>query len=123
MRQTLYSALSGLIAVSGYFLLVDFVRPALEERHFLILWWLTLGLYVALVFGYGCWSILRTRPGLVGTGFLLLATTAYLYDPSIEPHLASVRLEWLWIAPLGGSFFWIFAFVKNVRSRERQKSN
>jgi hypothetical protein len=122
MRETLYSVLSGLIAVLGYFLLADFVRPALEGRH-VMLWWLTIGLYVALLFGYSCRSILRTGTSLVATGFVLLATTAYLYDPTIEPHLASVRLGWLWIVSLCGFLLWIFAFVKNVRSRAQQKSD
>lgn len=123
MREHLYSALGALIASSGYFLLLDFARPALEERHMLILWWVTIGLYVVLLFGYACRSILRTKPVLAGIGFLLLGATAYLYDPTIEPHLATIGLGWLWMATLGGLLLWIIAFVKNTRKRERQKSN
>jgi hypothetical protein len=122
MRETLYSGLGGLVAASGYFLLLDFVRPTMKEYH-MVFWWLILGLYVAVLFGVGCRSVLRTKPGMVGTGFVLLAATAYLYDPAIESRLASNGLGWLWVVSLGGFFLWIFAFSKGVRNRDQQKSS
>lgn len=120
-RESLHTGLSALGAAVGYFALTDFVRPSLEAKH-IAAWWLILGLYVGLLFVLGFWSILRTKPGMVIAGFLLLTATVYLYDPAIESRLALNGLGWLWIISLAGFFVWILAFGKGVRKREQQKT-
>ena len=108
-RQILLGALGALVAVSVYFIvLLDLVMPALVRRHLLFLWWCLLGVYLILLFGYGCWSLLKSRPSMAVLGFVLLVITAYAYDPTIEPFLRSIHLGWLWIVSLAGLFFWMF---------------
>ncbi len=123
MRNILRSGLSGGIAAVGYSLLVKFALPPLEQRHMLVLWWLTLGLYLALLFAYGFRSVWRAKPGLVGTGCLLLTLAAYSYDSTIQPHLASIGLGWVWMPLIGGVFLWLPMFATSFRKRDQNKSN
>ena len=120
MRQVLYSAVGALVASATYFLLLDLVRPSFQEGH-LVLWWGTLGLYVVLLFSYSCWPIMRARPRFAGLGLLILATTAYSYDPTIEPYLHSIGMGWLWIVSLIALFAWILQFVKVIREQQEEK--
>jgi hypothetical protein len=112
MRKNLLSLLGIVASVAGYFFLLDFVRPELEERHVIPIWWALLGLYVIIVFGGGFWYIGKTRPGFAAIGFLSFASTLYLYDPTINSHLESIGLRWVWIVPLIALFLWLVAWVK-----------
>lgn len=123
MGKTLQSALGSVLAAASYFLLDDFVRPPLEKRHMLLLWWLTLGLYLAILFAYGSRPVWRARPGLVATGCLLLAAAVYSFDSTIQPHLASIGLGWLWMPFIGGFFVWLIVFARYIRNRARHKPN
>ncbi len=121
MRKLLLSSLDSLIFVAGYFLLLDFVRPALEERHLLALWWGFLGLYLIVGFAVGQWSTIRARPKFIATGFLLLAAAVYSFDPTIISHLDSVGLGGLWIVFLAAFFFWLVMFVRTSRGENKEK--
>ena len=100
------------VSVAGYFLLLDFVRPILEEHHSVPVWWAILGLYLIFVGGTGFWYVGKARPGFAAIGFLLIAAALYLYDPTLNSHLASLGLKWVWIVPLTGYFLWLMAWVK-----------
>ena len=112
MRKEFLFWLGIVASVAGYFLLLDFFRPALEKRHLIPIWWATLGLYVILVGGSGFWHVRKDRPCFAATGFLLICATLYLYDPTINSHLESIGLRWVWIVPLIAYFLWILAWVK-----------
>ena len=123
MRETLQSALGSVIAAAGYFLLDGFVRPPLQERHLLVLWWLTLALYLAILFTYGLSPVWKARPGPVATGCLLFTAAVYSFDSTIQPRLASIGLGWLWMPLIGGFFVWVIVFAKYIRDRARHKRN
>jgi hypothetical protein len=112
MRKYFASWLGVAASVVGYFLLLDFVRPALEERHSVSLWWAILGLYLVFIGGSGFWLVLKERPGFAAIGFLLIAAALYLYDPTINSHLRSIGLKWVWIVPLTGYFLWLWVWAK-----------
>lgn len=112
MRKYFLSSLGAAVAVTAYFLLLDFVRPTLEEHHSVPVWWAILGLYVIFVGGGGFWYVGRDRPGFAAIGFLLISAALYLYDPTINSHLESVGLKWVWIIPLAGYFLWLMVWTK-----------
>ncbi len=122
MSEPLIRFLTTVIVVAGYFFLLDYVRPALAERHLLALWWVIVGVYVTFVFGYGNRAGFKANPGLFGAGYLLFAAAVYLYDPSLQPFLTRLRIEWLWIVALVGFFIWIIVFVRIARRDAQQKS-
>ncbi len=115
MRQHALWGFEALIASVGYFLLLDFARPALQERHLVSAWWCTLGLYIVLVFGYGFRSAIRSRPKFSAIGFLLFAATFFSYDPTINPHLETIGMGWLWIATLVAGFLWLLLGIRVSR--------
>ena len=112
MRKYFLSSLGVAVSVGGYFFLLDFVRPTLEEHHSVQVWWAILGLYLIFVGGTGFWYVGKERPGFAAIGFLLIAAALYLYDPTINSHLESIGLKWVWIAPLTGYFLWLMAWTK-----------
>ena len=120
MRKNFLSLLAIAASVAGYFFLLDFVRPELEERHLIPIWWASSGLYIILVFGRGFWDIGKARPSFAATGFLSFAAALYLYDPTINSHLQP-RLRWVWVLPLIALFLWILAWVK-TRPRTQDAS-
>jgi hypothetical protein len=123
MREHFLTGLDVIIGTAGYFLLDDLVRPPLQERHMLVLWWLILALYLAILFAYGSRPVWRARPGLVAMGCLLLAAAVYSSDSTIQPHLASIGLGWLWMPLIGGFFVWLIVFATYIRNRARHKPN
>jgi len=120
MREHLKSALTAALAAAGYFLLLDFARPALEQR-LVPVWWAILALYAILVFGIGFMRVIKARPKLSGIGFLLLLATLFLYDPTINIRLKLVGLGWLWIASLIVGILWLLTFMKiTLKDRQRE---
>ncbi len=107
MRQSLIFTLETIIFVAGYFLLVEFARPALLRVGLSAIWWIVLLLYVLFLFA-GFRHLLKSRPYFLGVGFLLFAAGAFSYDPMINSHLASLGLGWIWVAFLGVSILWLF---------------
>jgi hypothetical protein len=122
-RDLFLAGLEGAAASAGYFLLDDFVRPPLVVRHLAGLWWLTLGLYLVLLFAFGFRPVWRARPGFVAMGCLLFGAAVYSFDSTIQPHLASIGLGWLWMVSIGGFFVWLIVFAVRFRKRPNQKSN
>jgi hypothetical protein len=122
MREHLISAFIALVASGGYFLLLDFARPALEERRLVPVWWAILALYATLVFGIGFMRVIKARPKLSGTGFLLFLATLFLYDPTINTHLKPVGLGWLWIASLIVGFLWLLTLMKIILKDQQRGS-
>ena len=121
MREHLISALVALVAAVGYFLLLDFARPALESKGLVAVWWVILTFYAMLIFGVGFIRAIRTRPKLSGIGFVILVATLFLYDPTINVHLKRVGLGWLWIASLTLGFAWLLALMRvTVKDRQRE---
>ncbi len=122
MREHLISAITALTASAGYFLLLDFARPGLEERRLVPVWWAILALYAILVFGIGFMRVIKVRPKLSGIGFLLLLATLFLYDPTINIHLKRVGLGWLWIASLIVGILWLLTVMKITLKDQQRKS-
>ena len=112
MREHLISAVTALMAAASYFFLLDFVRPTLEERQLVPVWWGILAIYATVVFGTGFMPVIRARPKLCGIGFLSFLATLFLYDPTINIHLRSLGLGWLWIASLIVGILWLLAFIR-----------
>lgn len=112
MRKNVLALLGIAASVAGYFFLLDFVRPELEEHHLIPLWWAIQGLYLIFVFGRGFWYVGKTKPGFAATGFLSFVFAAYLYDPTINAHLQPIGLGWVWLVPLVSLFLWLLAWVK-----------
>lgn len=121
MRQHLLAAVTAFIASAGYFLLLDFARPALENRQLLFVWWAILGIYAALVFvvGFGAW--IKARPKFTASGLLLFSATLYLYDPTISPRLQSIGLGWLWVASLILAVTWLLTLISITRRGNQEK--
>ncbi len=122
MREHLTSAITALAASAGYFLLLDFARPTLEERRLVPVWWAILALYAILVFGIGFMRVIKARPKSCGIGFLLLLATLFLYDPTINIHLKPVGLGWLWIASLIVGILWLLTLMK-ITLKDQQKES
>jgi len=76
MRKYFLSSMGVVVSVVGYFLLLDFVRPILEEHHSVPVWWAILGLYLIFVGGTGFWYVGKERPGFAAIGFLLIGRVA-----------------------------------------------
>lgn len=110
------------MASAGYFMLLDFARPALEQRRLVAVWWLILALYAVLVFAFGFARVIGTRPKLSGTGFLLWLGTLFLYDPTINVYLKAVGLGWLWIAFLIVGFLWLLTLMK-ITFKDQQRAS
>jgi hypothetical protein len=120
MREHLISGIAALTASAGYFLLLDFARPALEERRLVPVWWAILALYAILVFGIGFMRVIKARPKLCGIGFLLLLATLFLYDPTINIQLKPLGLGWLWIASLIVGVLWLLTLMK-ITLKDQQR--
>ncbi len=116
VRQSLIEAFETIMFVVGYFLLVDFARPALLQRGLSAIWWIVLLLYVLLLLA-GVRDLLKSRPYFVGVGFLLLTAGVFSYDPMIQSRLALLGLSWIWIAFVGASVLWWVAGVGRKQSR------
>jgi hypothetical protein len=111
------------MASAGYFLLLDFARPALGERRLVPVWWAMLALYAILVFGIGFMRVIKARPKFSGIGFLLWIATLFLYDPTINIHLKPVGLGWLWIASLIAGILWLLMFIKITLKGQQRESD
>jgi len=122
MREHLKSAFTAAIAAASYFLLLDFARPELELRGLLPVWWATLALYAIVVFVRAFSNKVKARPKLIAIGFFLFASTLYLYDPTINPHLKLIGLGWLWIASLILGILWLLALMKITRKDQQRES-
>jgi len=94
-----------------YFLLLDYIRPILEERTLNAVWWLVLGGFLATLFGFQFRGAVVKRPRFFALGFLLLCATAYTYDPTINPRLADFGLKWIWIPLLFCLFLWLYSYA------------
>jgi|GEM_PF-5999880 hypothetical protein len=84
------------VIVGACFLCLDTVVPFLRVRNLAYLWWLLLLLLI--------WGAYKTSSGGSRADrfdiitFVLLGVTVFLYDPTLQPALARVGLEKLWIA-------------------------
>ena len=101
------SIISAAVFAAAYSFLEDSVRPTLEGRRALWLWWLILGLFLVLLFTFACFREILQRPKFFGAGFVLLATAVYCYDPTINSYLAARGLGHVWVAWLGIFFIWL----------------
>ena len=115
MKRFIPLVLSAVIFPACYFVLLDYVRPILEERNLRLVWWVLLGTFLVGLFAFQFGAACIQRPIFFGLGFVFLSGTVYTYDPSINVHLAAESLGWLWAAFLMGLFVWLYIYVAGVR--------
>lgn len=117
MRNIASLIASAILFPICYFLLLDFARPALEERHLRPLWWLALGGFLVLLFIFQFGTAMAKRPKFFGLGFLLLSGCVYSYDPTINPRLTAIGLGSLWVVLLLCLMIWISLFIRATRQQ------
>src|SRR5438445_5784512 len=108
MRRLIGPAISAILVPTCYFLLLDYARPALTERHLRLVWWVILCGYVILVFLLQFGKTLFRFARFYCTGALLLVGCVFSYDPTINPRLASLGLGHVWMVFLTGFFVWLY---------------
>ncbi len=106
-KRIVLSTIWAAVFTAAYFSLLDGVRPALEERRAVWLWWLILGVFLVLLFMFACLPDALRRPKFFAFGFILLAAAIYCYDPTINSYLGAHGLGRLWVVPLALFFIWL----------------
>lgn len=115
MRRRISFVFCAIFFPACYFLLLDYVRPILEQRGLRFAWWMTLFAFLAALFAFQFGADAIKRPKFFALGFLLLCGAAYSYDPSLNPYLAAVGLKWVWGTLLLGLFGWLYTYHRMER--------
>ncbi len=118
MERRISFVFCAVLAPACYFLLLDYVRPILEEKAGRLVWWIVLGGFLAALFLLQFRASLIKRPRFFGLGFFLLCGTVYSYDPTINPRLAAVGLKWLWAPLLLCLFAWLYVYARKESKDE-----
>jgi hypothetical protein len=116
-----------------YFVGLDTLEPFLETRGLEPIWWFCLVLLLLLMFGltgqlekaYRDLNPNATRRGSSAkkVDLALLGVTLFLYDPTINPHLSSFGLGWLWLVSLSALFAWLFFDVGRTIKQRRSRAS
>jgi len=118
MRKLISFVFCAIFFPACYFLLLDYVRPLLEQRALRFAWWMILMAFLTALFTFQFGADTIKRPKFFALGFLLLCGAVYSYDPSLNPYLAVAGLKWLWVPLLLGLFGWLYAYSRIERRTE-----
>jgi hypothetical protein len=112
MRRLISFVFCAILFPTCYFLLLDYVRPILEQGALRFAWWMILGAFLTALFAFQFGADTIKRPKFFALGFLFLCGAVYSYDPSLNPYLAVVGLKWLWVPLLLGLLGWLYAYSR-----------